>query len=86
MNLSLSEQRVIFIDITKIFVTLFHHTVACAVQQLFHNTMFLFKKFFFPDISSLQCYSVLTDFLGQMECCIPLDSESAVLSTGDLIV
>ena len=38
------------------------------------------------DITSLQCYGVLTDFLGQMECCIPLDSESNVLSTGDLIV
>ena len=36
--------------------------------------------------SSLQSYIVLTDFLGQMESCIPLDSESNVLSTGDLIV
>ena len=57
INSSLLEQRVICIDIKKIFVTLFHHTVTCAVQQLFHNTMFLFKQFFFPDISSLQCYS-----------------------------
>ena len=35
------------------------------------------------DITSLQCYSVLNDFLGQMEFCIPLDLGSNVLSTGD---
>ena len=33
-------------------------------------------------ISSLQCYSVLSDIWVKIELCIPLESESSVLSTG----
>ena len=32
-------------------------------------------------ISSLQCYSVLSDILVKIELCIPLESESSVLSS-----
>ena len=38
------------------------------------------------DNTSPQCYSVLTDFLGQMECCIPLDSESKVTLLFDYLL
>ena len=34
-------------------------------------------------ISSLQCYSVLSDILVKNELCIPLERESNVLSTGE---
>ena len=33
-------------------------------------------------VSSLQCYSVLSDILVKIEICIPLERESNVLSTG----
>ena len=33
-------------------------------------------------VSSLQCYSVLSDILVKIELCIPLERESNVLSTG----
>ena len=35
------------------------------------------------DISSLQCYSVLSDILVKNELCIPLERGSNVLSTGE---
>ena len=35
---------------------------------------------------SLQCYSVLSDIWVQIELCIPLESESSVLSTGNASV
>ena len=38
------------------------------------------------DISSLQCYSVLSDIWVKIELCIPLESESSVLSTGNAFV
>ena len=34
-------------------------------------------------LSSLQCYSVLSDILVKNELCIPLERESNVLSTGE---
>ena len=34
-------------------------------------------------IASLQCYSVLSGIWVKIELCIPLESESSVLSTGD---
>ena len=34
-------------------------------------------------ISSLQCYSVLSDILVKIESCIPLEKGSNVLSTGE---
>ena len=37
-------------------------------------------------ISSLQCYSVLSDIWVRIELCIPLESESSVLSTGNAFV
>ena len=37
-------------------------------------------------ISSLQCYSVLSDIWVKIELCIPLESESSVLSTGNASV
>ena len=37
----------------------------------------------FNNISSLQCYSVLSDILVKTELCIPLDRGSNVLSTGE---
>ena len=36
--------------------------------------------------SSLQCYSVLSDIWVKIELCIPLESESNVLSTGNAFV
>ena len=41
--------------------------------------MFIWKNWL--DISSLQCYSVLSDIWVKIELCIPLESESSVLST-----
>ena len=38
------------------------------------------------DKSSLQCYSVLSDILVKIELCIPLESESSVLSTCNAFV
>ena len=38
------------------------------------------------DIASLQCYSVLSDIWVKIELCIPLESESSVLSTGNASV
>ena len=38
------------------------------------------------DISSLQCYSVLSDIWVKIELCIPLESESSVLSTYNAFV
>ena len=38
---------------------------------------------FFIKISSLQCYSVLSDILVKNELCIPLERGSNVLSTGE---
>ena len=35
------------------------------------------------NISSLQCYSVISDILIKNEICIPLERESNVLSTGE---
>ena len=37
-------------------------------------------------ISSLQCYSVLSDIWVKIELCIPLESESSVLSTCNAFV
>ena len=37
----------------------------------------------YTDISSLQCYSVLSDIWVKIELCIPLESESSVLSTSN---
>ena len=36
--------------------------------------------------SPLQCYSVLSDIWVKIELCIPLESESSVLSTGNAFV
>ena len=36
-------------------------------------------------IASLQCYSVLSDILVKIEVCIPLESESSVLSSGNAL-
>ena len=38
------------------------------------------------DYSSLQCYSVLSDIWVNIELCIPLESESSVLSTCNAFV
>ena len=38
------------------------------------------------DLSSLQCYSVLSYIWVKMELCIPLEPESSVLSTGNASV
>ena len=38
------------------------------------------------DNSSLQCYSVLSDIWVKIELCIPLESESSVLSTCNAFV
>ena len=38
------------------------------------------------EISSLQCYSVLSDIWVKIELCIPLESESSVLSTCNAFV
>ena len=38
------------------------------------------------NISSLQCYSVLSDIWVKIELCIPLEPESNVLSTGNASV
>ena len=43
----------------------------------------LWKQF---KISSLQCYSVLSDILVKNELCIPLEGGSNVLSTGEGLV
>ena len=40
----------------------------------------------FSQNSSLQCYSVLSDIWVKIELCIPLDSESSVLSTCNAFV
>ena len=45
--------------------------------------MLLLKGF---TISSLQCYSVLSDIWVKNELCIPLESESCVLSTCNVFV
>ena len=37
-------------------------------------------------ISSIQCYSVLSDLCVKIELCIPLELESSVLSTGNAFV
>ena len=37
-------------------------------------------------VSSLQCYSVLSDIWAKIALCIPLKSESNVLSTGNAFV
>ena len=39
-----------------------------------------------PDTSSLQCYSVLSDIRVKIELCIPLESKSYVLPTGNASV
>ena len=38
------------------------------------------------NISSLECYSVLSDIWVKIELCIPLESESSVLSTCNTFV
>ena len=43
-------------------------------------------KFASLSISSLQCYSVLSDIWVKIELCIPLEPESSVLSTGNASV
>ena len=40
----------------------------------------------YEDITSLQCYSVLSDIWVKIELCIPLESESNALSTGNAFV
>ena len=42
-----------------------------------------FSRILGKDISSLQCYSVLSDILVKNELCIPLERGSNVLSTGE---
>ena len=37
------------------------------------------------DKSSLQCYSVLSDIWVKIELCIPLEPESSVISTGNVL-
>ena len=39
-----------------------------------------------PTLTSLQCYSVLSDIWVKIELCIPLESELSVLSTGNASV
>ena len=60
------------------------------IPIFFRNGIEIFKKISVPlmvieiyGISSLQCYSVLSDILVKNELCIPLERGSNVLSTGE---
>ena len=50
-----------------------------VVSQKLHDIVYISL---FINISSLQCYSVLSDTLVKNELCIPLERGSNVLSTG----
>ena len=47
----------------------------------FKHKSFCFLELFLHNKSSRQCYSVLSDVGVKNELCIPLESESSVLST-----
>ena len=49
----------------------------------FHGDTFVAMQHNTNGISSLQCYSVLSDILVKNELCIPLERGSNVLSTGE---
>ena len=51
-------------------------------KRKFHKKVFLI----FSNISSFQCYSVLSDILVKNELCIPLERGSNVLSTGECFI
>ena len=65
-------QKIVFLFLKQTYV------VGAQKNRLNEMVVLLIQN-----ISSLQCYSVLSDILVKIELCIPLERGSDVLSTGE---
>ena len=63
-------------DTVKNYKYFHQFLLICLLEQCIKGKILVF-------ISSLQCYSVLSDILVKNELCIPLERGSNVLSTGE---